>query len=426
MMRRNLILLALCQGLFLTNNVLFMAVNGLVGLTMAPMGWLATLPIMAYVIGGAASTGLVAKTQKQLGRRKSFELGIVVAIISAVLCVLAVLFRQFWLLVTATFVAGFYQANGQLYRFAAAELATPELREKAVSWVLAGGLLGAVAGPNLASYTKDLFDVEFAGSYLSLVFVGLLAFLLMHRIRFYDQEEVDQKDTSPTPGSLNAKSNTSYAKPQPHQQSQQISQTKASDQLVSRSLREIMRQPVFLISVLGASLGYGVMNLLMAATPLAMQICGMPFSDAAFVLEWHVIGMFAPGFFTGHLIQRFGAARIMLTGVFLNLVCIGIALSGTALHQFAIALFVLGVGWNFLFTASTTFSLKAYNPSERDKAQGAINFWVFFVMGLSSLGSGALVTSQGWQILNFISILPMLFLLLVFSIYFIRNRSMPT
>ena len=166
MMRRNLILLALCQGLFLTNNVLFLAVNGLVGLTMAPMGWLATLPIMAYVVGGAASTGLVAKTQRQLGRKRSFELGIWVAIGSAVLCVMAVWFRQFWLLVLATFVAGFYQANGQLYRFAAAELASPELRDKAVSWVLAGGLLGAVAGPNLASYTKDLFEIDFAGSYL--------------------------------------------------------------------------------------------------------------------------------------------------------------------------------------------------------------------------------------------------------------------
>jgi len=165
-----------------------------------------------------------------------------------------------------------------------------------------------------------------------------------------------------------------------------------------------------------------VMNLLMAATPLAMQVCGMPFSDAAFVLEWHVIGMFAPGFFTGHLIQRFGAVRVMLAGVFLNLVCIGIALSGTELYQFTLALFVLGVGWNFLFTASTSFSLQAYHPAERDKAQGAINFWVFFVMGLSSLGSGALVTSQGWQILNMVSVLPMMVLLIALLIYFLKYR----
>ena len=410
MMRQNLILLALCQGLFLTNNVLFMAVNGLVGLTMAPMGWLATLPIMAYVVGGAASTGLVAKTQKQLGRKRSFELGIGVAIFSALLCVVAVWFRQFWLLVFATFVAGFYQANGQLYRFAAAELASPELRDKAVSWVLAGGLLGAVAGPNLASYTKDFFEVDFAGSYLSLTFVGLLALLLMHRIQFSDDTRTS-KNAKPADASTQATEARSQA-----------SETTSIQQPINRSIGEIMRQPVFLVSVLGASFGYGVMNLLMAATPLAMQVCGMPFSDAAFVLEWHVIGMFAPGFFTGHLIQRFGAVKIMLTGVFLNLVCIGIALSGTELYQFTLALFVLGVGWNFLVTASTTFSLQAYHPAERDKAQGAINFWVFFVMGFSSLGSGALVTAQGWQILNMVSVLPMLILLLALLLYFSQAK----
>lgn len=410
MMRRNLILLALCQGLFLTNNVLFLAVNGLVGLTMAPMGWLATLPIMAYVVGGAASTGLVAKTQKQLGRKRSFELGIWVAIFSAALCVVAVWYRQFWLLVFATFVAGFYQANGQLYRFAAAELASPELRDKAVSWVLAGGLLGAVAGPNLASYTKDLFEVDFAGSYLSLTLVGLLALLLMHRIQFSDDAKSAKTKGAAVPATqqLRAQGLTSH--------------TTDKQEPINRPLADIMRQPVFLVSVLGASFGYGVMNLLMAATPLAMQVCGMPFSDAAFVLEWHVIGMFAPGFFTGHLIQRFGAVRVMLTGVFLNLVCIGIALSGTELYQFTLALFVLGVGWNFLFTASTSFSLQAYHPAERDKAQGAINFWVFFVMGLSSLGSGALVTSQGWQILNIVSVLPMMVLLVALLIYFLKYR----
>ena len=410
MMRRNLILLALCQGLFLTNNVLFLAVNGLVGLTMAPMGWLATLPIMAYVVGGAASTGLVAKTQKQLGRKRSFELGIWVAIFSAALCVVAVWYRQFWLLVFATFMAGFYQANGQLYRFAAAELASPELRDKAVSWVLAGGLLGAVAGPNLASYTKDLFEVDFAGSYLSLTLVGLLALLLMHRIQFSDDAKSAKTKGAADPATqqLRAQGLTSH--------------TTDKQEPINRPLADIMRQPVFLVSVLGASFGYGVMNLLMAATPLAMQVCGMPFSDAAFVLEWHVIGMFAPGFFTGHLIQRFGAVRVMLTGVFLNLVCIGIALSGTELYQFTLALFVLGVGWNFLFTASTSFSLQAYHPAERDKAQGAINFWVFFVMGLSSLGSGALVTSQGWQVLNIVSVLPMMVLLVALLIYFLKYR----
>jgi MFS family permease len=144
----------------------------------------------------------------------------------------------------------------------------------------------------------------------------------------------------------------------------------------------------------------------MAATPLAMQQCGLPFGDAAFVLEWHVIGMFAPGFFTGNLIKRFGSLKVMAAGVVLNLICIAIALSGVNLHNFVIALFLLGVGWNFLFTGSTTLSLAAYSPQERDQAQGALNFFVFVTMAVTSLSSGVLITTQGWNILNAGSLVP--------------------
>ncbi len=149
------------------------------------------------------------------------------------------------------------------------------------------------------------------------------------------------------------------------------------------------------------------MNLLMAATPIAMQVCGLPFSDAALVLEWHVIGMFAPGFFTGHLIKRFGTLPIMSVGLLLNILCVMVALSGVDFHQFLIALFLLGLGWNFLFTASTTLALTAYRPEEKDKAQGALNFCVFVVLALSSLASGVLVTTQGWTLLNLGSLLPL-------------------
>jgi MFS family permease len=173
-----------------------------------------------------------------------------------------------------------------------------------------------------------------------------------------------------------------------------------------RPLKVILQQPVFMVAIIGAALGYGVMNLLMAATPLAMQICGLPFSDTALVLEWHVIGMFAPGFFTGSLIQLFGTLKIMGVGVLLNFICILIALTGTDLHQFLIALFLLGVGWNFLFTGSTSLAMTAYKPNERDKAQAAINFFVFGTMAFTSFGSGALITSQGWNFLNLGSLFP--------------------
>ena len=369
-MKRNLWLLAICQGLFLTNNVTFIAINGLVGLALAPLGWMATLPVMGYVVGGALSTGLVARTQRLFGRKMSFQLGLVVAFASALLCCYAAYSKNFWLLVAATVVAGFYNANAQLYRFAAAELAVPEFREKAVSLVMAGGLLGAVAGPNLAAATRSLTEVPFAGAYLALAGVALLAMALLALIEFPPAPKVK------TGGG-------------------------------GRPLGEIMRQPVFIVAASAGALGYGVMNLLMAATPIAMQICSLPFADVALVLEWHVIGMFAPGFFTGHLIKRFGTLPIMTIGLLLNIACVAIALSGVDFTQFLIALFLLGLGWNFIFTGSTTLALTAYRPEEKDKAQGALSFCVFGVLALTSLASGVLVTTSGWAWLNLGSLLPL-------------------
>jgi MFS family permease len=368
-MNRNLWLLALCQALFLVNNVTFIAINGLVGWNLAPYGWMATLPVMGYVVGGALSTGLVARTQKRWGRKRSFQLGLLTAFASALLCLLAVLVQHFWLLCAATVVAGYYNANASLYRFAAAELASAPQREKAVSLVMAGGLLGGIVGPNLANATRGMFDVPFAGAYVALAVAALLSAALLAFIQFPPAPPARQGATG-------------------------------------RPLSVIVRQPAFIVAALAGSLAYGVMNLLMAATPLAMQQCGLPFSDAALVLEWHVIGMFAPGFFTGHLIKRFGALPVMGVGLLLNLVCILVALSGVELHHFLVALCVLGVGWNFLFTGATTLSLQAYTSEEKDKAQAVLNFCMFATLALSSFASGVLVTTRGWTLLNFGSLVP--------------------
>jgi MFS family permease len=364
-MNRHLFLLTLCQGLFLTNNVVFIAINGLVGLALAPAAWMATLPITGYVVGGALSTGLVARSQALWGRRRSFQLGLVVAALAAALCAHAALTKNFWLLVAATLLAGFYSANAALYRFAGPELVAPGLKERAISWVLAGGIVGAFIGPNLANTTRNWLAVPFAGAYLALAGIALLSFGLLSLIHF--PAHVAQQ-----PGASSG-----------------------------RPLAEIARQPVFIVAVIGAALGYGVMNLLMAATPIAMARCGLPFADAALVLEWHVLGMFVPSFFTGHLIKRWGALPIMAAGALLELVCIGVALSGVELMQFLIALCTLGVGWNFLFIGGTTLLTTAYRPEEKHKAQGAMNFCVFATMALSSFSSGALVTTQGWIWLNF-------------------------
>ncbi len=383
-MNGNLWLLAVLQGLFLTNNITFIAINGLVGLALAPFSWMATLPVMGYVVGGALCTGPVAWAQSRFGRKGGFRLGLSVAFVSALLCAFAAFTRNFWLLCTATVLAGYYSANGQLYRFASAELAAPTAREKAVSLVMAGGLIGAVLGPNLAARTKDLSDAPFVGAYIALAIVAALAMVPLGFMRF------------PLAAGRVSASN-------------------------GRPIGQIVRQPVFIVAAGGGALSYGVMNLLMAATPLAMQQCGMPFSDAALVLQWHVIGMFAPGFITGHLIHRFGPLPVMGVGVALNVVCVAVALSGVELHHFAVALFLLGVGWNFLFTGSTTLSLSAYAPEERNRAQAALNFLLFAVMALSSFSSGALVTTQGWSWLNFGSLAPLL--LIAAGLLWLARRS---
>jgi MFS family permease len=372
-MNRHLALLALCQGFFLTNNVVFIAVNGLVGLALAPTAWMATLPVTGYVVGGAFSTQWVARSQRRFGRKRSFQIGLVVATLASGICALGAATSNFWLLVAGTVIAGYYSANASLYRFAATELAQPEFKEKAISLVLAGGIIGGVVGPNLANYTKDLFAVKFAGAYLALVLIALLSLLVLSFIRFPE-----------------------HVPP-------------ASGAAAGRSPRELLRQPGFVVAIVGGALGYGVMNLLMSATPLAMQMCREPvhtFGNIAVVLEWHVIGMFAPGFFTGALVKRFGVLPVMGVGVLLNLACVGIALTGVNLMQFVVALFVLGVGWNFLFVGGTTLLTQNYSAQEKTQAQGTMDFWVFSTMALSSFSSGALITTQGWTLLNVGSLLP--------------------
>jgi MFS family permease len=368
-MNLHLLLLALCQGFFLTNNVTFIAVNGLVGLSLAPSAWMATLPVTGYVAGGALCAGLVGRNQLAWGRKRAFQTGLVVAMLSSAVCAYAASTHDFWLLVGATLAAGYYNANAALYRFAATEIVAPPFRVKAISWVLAGGIVGAVVGPNLASATRDSLPVAFAGAYAALVGVALLSLLALSFIHF-----------PPLPA--------------------------PSPERPGRPLREIARQPVFVVSVTACALGYGVMNLLMAATPIAMAQCAHPFKSAALVLEWHVLGMFVPSFFTGHLIKRFGALPIMGAGVLLNALCIVVALSGVDLMRFLVALFVLGVGWNFLYIGGTTLFTETYRPEEKTTAQAAMDTLVYATMTLTSFSSGALVTTQGWTWLNVGSLVP--------------------
>jgi len=368
-MNRKLALLVLAQGLFLTNNICFIAINGLVGLALAPTPWMATLPVCGYVAGGAMFARMVGRHQLAWGRKRGFQLGLVVAMASCALAAWGVAQQQFWVVVAATLLAGYYNASSALYRFAAIELVGPERRETAISWVLAGGCLGAVLGPWLARESKTLLVTPFAGAYLLLIGVAVLGLALISLIGFPPLPQ-------PAPGAG------------------------------GRSTAELVRQPLFIVAVAASALGYGVMNLLMAATPIAMGQCGLPFSAATTVLQWHVLGMFVPSFFTGPLIKRVGVLPVMAVGVLLNLGCVAFALSGQDLEHFLGALVALGVGWNFLFVGGTTLFTQAYRPEERTRAQGLMDTGIYATMTLTSFSSGALVTTGGWVWMNEASLLP--------------------
>ncbi|HNJ84290.1 MAG TPA: MFS transporter, partial [Piscinibacter sp.] len=227
-LNRSLLLLSVCQALFLTNNVTFIAINGLVGLRLAPLGWMATLPVMGYVVGGALAAGPVARLQSRWGRKRTFQLGLVVAALTAAGGAVAVSLGSFWGVLAATVLAGFYNANAQLYRFAGPELVAPEHKAQAISFVMAGGVAGAFIGPNLANATRDWLPAPFAGAYVALVGVALLGLAVMSMIRF-------PAHVAPAPGSDRG-----------------------------RSVAELARQPAFVVAVAAAALAFGVMNLLMA------------------------------------------------------------------------------------------------------------------------------------------------------------------
>jgi MFS family permease len=388
-MNRRVAMLVFCQGMLLINNVVFATINGLVGLALAPAGWLATLPITGYVAGGALATGIVARHQRRFGRRRTFQIGLLVAIASAALCAVAMTVHSFGLLLASTLMAGYYNANGSLYRFAAVELAPAAHKEKAISWVLAGGIIGAVIGPNLATVSRGLLAQPFAGAYTALIGVALLSLAVMSAIEF-----------PPLPGQGEAHAG-------------------------GRPLGEIVRQPLFVIAAAACAIGYGIMNLLMAATPIAMAQCQHPFASAALVLEWHVLGMFVPSFFTGRLIQRFGALPVMTVGLGLNIGCVLFALSGQEVMHFLGALTALGVGWNFLYIGGTALATEAWRPEEKTRAQAALDFCVYAIMTVTSFSSGALVTTGGWRAMNLGSILP-LALLAGALLWLARLRRVPS
>jgi len=381
---RNVGLLAACQAMLFTNNSTLVAINGLAGLALAPRPSLATLPVTCWVLGGALATMPASLYMKRVGRQAGLTAGTFWAVAGALVCGAAIYGGYFSLLCFGALLFGVYNAHGQYYRFAAADAAPPEYRPTAISLVLAGGLVGGILGPALSRWTIELGARKFMGAYLALIAVALITVVLLRFIRI------------PVPSA-------------------------AERAAAGRPLAEIAAQPKFIVAVLAAAIGYGVMNFLMTSTPIAMQICGYAFSATAFVISSHIVAMFAPSFVTGALIRRFGTIPVMLSGAALNLVTIAIALAGITVAHFWWALVLLGIGWNFLYTGGTTLLTETYRPEEQAKAQGANDQAIFIMMLVSSFTSGATVTTAGWERVNLFA-LPLVALVAVALVWFLLQQ----
>jgi len=365
--RRTLGALTVCQALLFTNNAILISLGALAGYALAPDKRFATLPVTAGVVGGALTTFTASLLMQRVGRRAGFMLGAAFGVLGAAICSISLVTKSFYGFCLGSLAFGVYNAFGGYYRFAAAEAVQPGEQARAISFVLVGGLAGGILGPFTSRHTKGLFATPFLGSYLSL-FVLLAIVLVALR------------------GVVIARPSGGPSSVEP------------------RPLRAIVSDPVFAVAALAAAFGYGIMSLLMTATPLAMGACGHPYDDAATVISFHVIAMFAPSLVTGRIIQRFGVLKVMLVGVGLNLACVAIALGGIDVPHFLGALVLLGVGWNFLYIGGTTLLSEAVIPADRARAQGINDLAIFVTMALSSFSSGVIVERDGWRTLNLAAI----------------------
>lgn len=357
-------ILTVCQALGMSCLALSITITALVGKGLAPAPALVTLPLAVQFITTAAVTIPASLLMGRFGRRAGFSLGSLLGVTGGVISCFAVILADFWLFCLGSAFLGGFGTHIALYRFAAADVAGEAMRSRAISYVMAGGVVSAVLGPELSKWTKDLFSpIEFAGGYAA---IAVLAFLALVLVQF-------------------------AALPKPLARHQRAG---------GRPLAEIVRQPTLIVAVCAAMAAYGAMNLIMVSTPLAMIACAHPFETAAFVIQWHIVGMYAPSFVTGHIIHRVGALPVIATGGLLILFCVAVNLSGVDVLQFWAALVLLGVGWNLMFVGATTLLTETYRPEEQSRVQAFNEFMVFGTTAVTSLASGAVFSSQGWEWVN--------------------------
>ncbi|MCC5489702.1 MFS transporter [Vibrio lentus] len=383
-MNRNVWLLSLCQALLMTGNILLISVIGLIGKQIAPSVSMITLPVALQFLGLMAATIPSSLISGKLGRKRGFSIGNVVGITGASLATYALSQQHFYLFCFATFLLGIGIGFGTLYRFAAIEVCDENARHRAISISMAGGVLAAVLGPNLAIMSQQWSaDGLYIGAFASLIGLNILALALLQTIQF---PKVSFNSQAPKADPLSV----------------------------------IVKAPNFIGAVFAAMVAYAVMNILMTATPLAMIGCGFDFTKAAGVIEWHVLGMFVPAFFTGSLIEKFGSRMMILAGGVLFVVSIAINIHGVSIWHFRAALVVLGVGWNFMFIAATGLFSQSYQAQNKAKAQAFNEFVVFGCVTVTALLSGWLESTVGWQNLN-VYVLP--FVLAVILLFAFSARK---
>jgi MFS family permease len=361
--RRNAMVLAVAQALAGGNNTVIVSTASIIGAVLAPDKGLATLPITAMVMGMWLGTLPVGALARRFGRRFALQTGSLFGVLSGLISCTAVIQGNFWLLLFGTFCGGLYAAAHQSYRFAAADTASDAYRPKVVSWVLAGGVFAALIGPQLVIFTKDLLPPYlFAASYLGQSVCAVVAAAVLQLVKF--PPIVDRRLAT------------------------------------GRPLNEIARAPRFLVAVACGVASYVTMNLIMTSAPLAMIGCNHSVTDASLGIQWHVLSMYAPSFFTGSLISRFGIERITAIGLGLIVAAALVNISGVSVAHFWGGLVLLGLGWNFSFIGATTLVTQCHRAAERNKVQAFNDFLIFGSMALSSFSSGQLLARLGWTEVN--------------------------
>lgn len=377
---RNVAILFGSQAMHVSSQVVLFTLAGLAGQMLATDKALSTLPVSAVIVATALATIPASLLMKRIGRRAGFMIGSTTGLAGILIASYALWIGSFWLFVLGTFTVGINGGFAQYYRFAAADVASREFRSRAISYVIAGGIAAGVIGPQLVRWTNDILPVPFLGSILTLLIPVGIALLLLSQLAIPKLSDEDIR-------------------------------------LSGRPLFTITRNPTFIVSVLSGMVGYGVMSMIMTATPIAMVGCGFAIPQSAGVIQWHVLAMFTPALFTGHLIHRFGVLPIIFSGLALLLVCVVMAVAGLDLMNFTIALIALGLGWNFTFVGASSLLTETYHPSERAKVQATNDFLVFGTAAIGSLSAGALLDAFDWNTVNLLA-LPLITLTGLFAVWY--------